>query len=122
MYYTDEQFQALAAYEDHFALVIRARYARNPGRDALRTIHDAYCAATKTQSALHANCAACIVSLLTGAGKLYFADKAEREAQAAAKKAQKKAVELSQEKAEPTRAKVATAAPKKAAKPKKKQA
>ncbi|MBR2698807.1 MAG: hypothetical protein IKE76_09480 [Clostridia bacterium] len=108
MYYTDEQFQALAAYEDRFALVIRARYARNPGRDALRAIHDAYCAATKTQGALHANCAACIVSLLTGAGKLYFDDKKEREAQAAAKKAQKKAVELSQEKAEPTRAKVAT--------------
>lgn len=122
MYYNDEQFQALAAYEERFALVIRARYARNPGRDALRTIHDAYCAATKTQSALHSNCAACIVALLTNAGKLYFADKAEREAAKEAKKAPKKAVEASEEKAEPIRAKVATAAPKKAAKPKKKQA
>ena len=101
MYYTDEQFQALAAYEDHFALVIRARYARNPGRDALRTIHDAYCAATKTQGALHANCAACIVSLLTGAGKLYFADKAERQKP-------KKDVSLSAEDAPKVRAKVQT--------------
>ena len=113
MIYTDEQFQALAAYEERFRIAIEQRYARNPGREALRVIHAHYCAATGANSPLYTNCASCIMGLLTNAGRLYFADKAEREKP-------KKAVSLSTEDAPKVKAKVATKksnkAPRKAAK------
>ena len=86
MIYTKEQFDTLAPYEDNFRTAIEARWARNPGLLALRSIHAVYQAATGDRRRLNAGCSVCLCHLLQAAGKAYFADKAERERAALVKK------------------------------------
>ena len=74
MTFTKEQLKTLAAWEENFRTAVKAKWARNPGRTALRTIYDIYTAATGDRRRFSDNCSTCILNLLTDCGKLYFED------------------------------------------------
>ncbi len=98
MNYTEEQFNILAQYEANLRTAVDGNWARNPGRTALAQINDILNGATKTNHRLNAWCQQCVLSLLRSAGKLYFEDKKEREAQKA--EAEQKASETAPKLAE----------------------
>ena len=91
MNYTEEQFNILAQYEANLRTAVDGNWARNPGRTALAQSNDILNGATKANHRLNAWCQQCVLSLLRSAGKLYFEDKKEREAQKAEAEAAKKA-------------------------------
>lgn len=72
--YTPEQFAALAPYEEHFRTAINAKWSRNPGRTALKTIYDNYTAATGTKDRFNPWCGNCVLNLMRKAGALWLAD------------------------------------------------
>ena len=74
MTFTTEQLKALSAWEENFRTAVKAKWARNPGRTALRTIYDIYTSATGDRRRFSDNCSTCILNLLTDCGKLYFED------------------------------------------------
>lgn len=95
MTFTTEQLQTLSAWEENFRTAVNAKWARNPGRSALRVIYDIYTTATGDRRRFSDNCNTCILSLLTDCGKVYFNDIIES---ALAKiPTPTKAVEVSQE-------------------------
>jgi hypothetical protein len=81
MTFTAEQLKALEPYEQHFNTAIRSRYARYPGQNGVRFIHQIYSSVVKNATRLNASCSSCIFRLLTEAGTLYFKDKEELERQ-----------------------------------------
>lgn len=84
MYYNDEQFTALAAIEHELRRAIDRNYARIPNRETLDNVRAAYMQATGLRSyPQNWGCTSCCINLLKDAGRLYFADKAEREKAAA---------------------------------------
>lgn len=83
----DEQFKALEAYERNFNTAVNARWARHPGDRALRVIHTVFTEATGDTRHLNTGCQTCILHLLQDCGRLYFAEKAERDAAKAETKA-----------------------------------
>lgn len=97
MTFTDEQMAVLAKYEEHFTTATKANWSRYPGRAALEEILDTLKAATGDRRRLNAACGVCYLNLLKDTGRLYFADKEARIAEAN----EKKAVELSEKKAKP---------------------
>ena len=99
MTFTTEQLQTLSAWEENFRTAVNAKWARNPGRSALRVIYDIYTTATGDRRRFSDNCNTCILSLLTDCGRLYFQDITE----AAITKESTKAVEVSREAAKPVR-------------------
>lgn len=74
MNYTPEQFAALAPYEEHFRTAINAKWSRNPGRTALKTIYDNYTAATGSKDRFNPWCGNCVLNLMRKAGALWLAD------------------------------------------------
>lgn len=92
MTFTKEQLKTLAAWEENFRTAVKAKWARNPGRTALRTIYDIYTSATGDRRRFSDNCSTCILNLLTDCGKLYFNDLLE----AAAEDKTSKAVKVSE--------------------------
>lgn len=86
MTYTKEQMKVLAAWEEHLGTAVRANWARNPGREALRTIHSIYTAATGDRHRLVTTCSRCMLSLLQDAGRVYFRDLEEMKAKKKTKK------------------------------------
>ena len=78
MTFTTEQLNILSKWEEHFRTAVNARWARNPGRSALRVIYDIYIHATGDRRRFSDNCSQCILSLLTDCGNLYFADITEK--------------------------------------------
>lgn len=82
MNYTDTQFAALQPYEGNFRTAIEADWSRPIPRNAKRVIRETYEAATGSRVPFRDGCMSCALSLLRRAGKLYFADKEMREAQA----------------------------------------
>jgi hypothetical protein len=82
MIFTTEQLKALEPYENYFTTAIRSRYARYPGANGVRVIHDIYSQAVKGVPSINASCSSCIFRLLTEVGTLYFKDKEELEKQA----------------------------------------
>lgn len=76
MNYTEEQFWALEPYAEHFRTAVESRWARNPGRRALKTIGETYNAAAGLQERWDTNCGTCVLRLLTEAGRLWFEDEA----------------------------------------------
>lgn len=72
--YTPEQFAALAPYEEHFRTAINAKWSRNPGRTALKTIYDNYTAATGSKDRYNPWCGNCVLNLMRKAGALWLAD------------------------------------------------
>lgn len=89
---TEEQMERLSPYEKYFRTAINSRYASYPGISALETINAIYNDVTGIKRSLKPSCGTCILNLLTDAGKIYFADVAEREKRAAGR-AKKKAID-----------------------------
>lgn len=76
MNYTEEQFWALEPYAGHFRTAVESRWARNPGRRALKTIGETYNAAAGIRERWDTNCGTCVLRLLTEAGRLWLEDEA----------------------------------------------
>lgn len=82
---TNEQFEYLAQFEVHFAAAIDSRNYKALGIEAARRINDIHrelFGRTKDVT-----CGACRLEMLQAVGKEWRADKAEREARAAAEAA-----------------------------------
>ena len=82
MNFSDKTFEALAPFERYFKTACESDWCQNPGRAALDTM------ALALQDEIdhrpvginHA-CGSCILRVVKRVGYLYFADKAQREAQ-----------------------------------------
>ena len=83
MNYTDEQFAALAPFEDNFRTAIDGEWTRRVRTPDQLRIKEIYEAATRSRIPFNQGCGTCLLNLLKRAGRLYFADKAERENSAA---------------------------------------
>lgn len=78
MTFTDEQYNALSKYEQHFDTAVHASWSRYPGSAALDEIHSIYCSVTGDKRQNNKSCQSCIMNLLKDCGKLFYADKALR--------------------------------------------
>jgi len=88
---TDEQFAALAPWEDNYKSAIEAKYTRYPGAEAINTMFNIYRALTNTRVNINRSCSVCLLHLVQKVGRLYFAEK-ERRAQLAIAEALKVSV------------------------------
>ena len=81
MTYTNEQFAELSKFEDNFrtATSTPTGWTRRIAIPDQRRIKSIYTEATGERVPYNIGCGNCLLSLLKKAGKLYFADKAERE-------------------------------------------
>ena len=79
MNYTDEQFAALAPFEDNFRTAIDGEWTRRVRTPDQLRIKEIYEAATRSRIPFNQGCGTCLLNLLKRAGRLYFADKKERE-------------------------------------------
>ena len=77
---TDEQFAALAQYEDRFRTAIDAKWCRYPGLAALQTMASVYNSVTGQGIRINSGCSRCVLHVVQDAGRVYFAEKARREA------------------------------------------
>lgn len=80
MTFDNETYNYLAAFEENFRTAIHSRWSRHPGHQNLRRMGEIYNQVNGTQRNVNTSCQACVLSFLTDIGKLYYADKAEREA------------------------------------------
>lgn len=78
MILTKEQFDALAPYEKHFDSAVNHRWTRFPGGAALDLIHDTLHQVTGLNLPLNKCCSHCILELMTEMGKIFLADREER--------------------------------------------
>lgn len=92
---TDEQFNALAPFEDNYKTAIDLGYSRYPGQAAVNTMFNIYRDLTNTRTNINRSCSVCILHLVQKVGKLYFAEKTRREEEAL------KAKPVEEEKTEP---------------------
>lgn len=76
---TDEQFNALAPFEEHYKTAIEVNYTRYPGSAAIDTMFYIYKAITKSRININRSCGTCLLHLVQDVGKLYFAEKKRRE-------------------------------------------
>lgn len=79
---TEEQFQFLARYEDNLRTAMTRKWARHPGVTAVKSIYNLLTELTGPRPRLNAMCQSCTLSVLSDAGKLYFAEKERREQEA----------------------------------------
>ena len=77
---TDEQFAALAQYEDRFTTATKANWCRYPGLAALQTMVSVYNSVTGQGIRINSGCSRCVLHVVQDAGRVYFAEKARREA------------------------------------------
>lgn len=77
---TDEQFAALAQYEDRFNTAINGGWCRYPGLAALQTMASVYTSVTGQGIRINSGCSRCVLHVVQDAGRVYFAEKARREA------------------------------------------
>ena len=91
---TNEEFNQLKPYEEPMAVALRSKYARGIGRTEGEVMHRILVRVTKVNTRFVPSCSRCVYTLLCQIGKIYFADKAEREAAEAASrvKVEEKAV------------------------------
>ena len=75
---TKEQFDALAPYEKHFDSAVNHRWTRFPGGVALDLIHDILHQVTGLNLPLNKCCSHCILELMMEMGKIFLADREER--------------------------------------------
>lgn len=80
MNYTEEQFEALAKYEDQFRTATRSNWATNVGFPAAKKIHGIMIEAGLAKANVHVNyaCANCVLRLIKQAGKAWLEDKQAR--------------------------------------------
>lgn len=76
----DEQFAALAQYEDRFRTAIDAKWCRYPGLAALQTMVSVYNSVTGQGIRINSGCSRCVLHVVQDTGRVYFAEKARREA------------------------------------------
>lgn len=79
MILTEEEFRALEPFEKHMETALRAGWSRNPGLSALDTLQRIYNRVSKSALKINKGCGVCILNLLKDVGRIYFADKAEKE-------------------------------------------
>ena len=84
---TDKQFNTLAQYEANLKTATTSSWARHPGRSAMQIIYNTLTEIAGPQPRLQTFCQPCVLRVLRNAGKLYFEEKAKREADALAKQA-----------------------------------
>lgn len=101
---TDEQFNALAQYEDNYKTAIDLGYSRYPGQAGVNTMFNIYRDLTNTRTNMNRSCSVCILHLVQKVGKLYFAEKTRREEEAL----KAKAVEEENTETKPNKAKKTT--------------
>lgn len=101
---TDEQFNALAQYEDNYKTAIDLGYSRYPGQAGVNTMFNIYRDLTDTRVNMNRSCSVCILHLVQKVGKLYFAEKTRREEEAL----KAKAVEEEKTETKPNKAKKTT--------------
>lgn len=77
---TDEQFQALAQYEDRFRTAIDGGWCRYPGLAALQTMASVLGDVTGRTVRINSGCSRCVLHTVQDTGRAYFAEKARREA------------------------------------------
>ena len=77
---TDEQFAALAQYEDRFRTAIDGAWCRYPGLAALQTMASVYNSVTGRGIRINSGCSRCVLHVVQDAGRVYFAEKARRDA------------------------------------------
>ena len=82
---TDEQFAALAQYEDRFRTAIDGGWCRYPGLAALQTMASVLGDVTGRAVRINSGCSRCVLHVVQDAGRVYFAEKARREAVQATK-------------------------------------
>lgn len=87
MIFSEQTFEALSAYETQYRTAINGDWCSNPGRAALALMHAELERIDKRQSRMNYNCSTCVLTTVKRIGRLYFADKAEREAKLAAEAA-----------------------------------
>ena len=75
---TEEQFKALAPYEKHFESAVNHSWTRFPGGAALDLIHDILHQVTGWNMPLNKCCSHCILELMTEMGRIFLADRDER--------------------------------------------
>lgn len=78
MNYTDEQFAALAPFEDNFRTAIDGEWTRRVRTPDQLRIKEIYEAATRSRIPFNQGCGTCLLNLLKRAGRLFFQDKTER--------------------------------------------
>lgn len=76
---SQEQYDALTPYAQHFETMARAKWARNPGSAALDIMHGIYVQVTGDRQRFNKGCSHCIMRLLTDLGRIYLADREERQ-------------------------------------------
>ena len=101
---TDEQFKALAPYEEHFTTAIKGKWYRNLPRTAIDLIHSIRFQVTGYNQRMNKSCSHCILRLLQDMGAIYFEDKQER----IDRENDKKAVEITLQEAKPKKVQVKT--------------
>lgn len=101
---TDEQFNALAPFEDNYKTAIDLGYSRYPGQAGVNTMFNIYRDLTNTRTNMNRSCSVCILHLVQKVGKLYFAEKTRREEEAL----KAKAVEEEKTETKPNKAKKTT--------------
>lgn len=79
MHYSDEHFEMLKAYEEHFGTAIRSSWARGISHTMLESLRRIYEETTGKPYPMRGSCMTCQLHLLQDAGALYFQDKEERE-------------------------------------------
>lgn len=85
---TDEQFQALAKYEDTFDKALHKGRAPYPGRAVIEKFL-AVIRTTNPKYRTNLNCGVCVLHLVQDAGRMYFGEKKDREKLAQATEAEK---------------------------------
>lgn len=75
---TDEQYQALMPYKEHFTTCVKAQWTRNPGSSALDLINDIYGQVIGRKNNLNKGCSHCILRLMTEMGTIFLSDMEER--------------------------------------------
>lgn len=83
---TDEQFNALAPFEDRFRTAVHDGWCRYPGLAALQTMAAVYTAVTGQGVRINSGCSRCVLHIVQDAGRIFFAEKDRRTAEETAKK------------------------------------
>lgn len=110
---TEHEFNTLAPYEQQMSIALNSHYARGISRTVGDAIHAILVRVTGVQTRFNASCSHCVYNLLCDIGRIYFADKAEKEAAQAASRVRTEEMTV-----EPVKVEIKTdSAPKKAKKP-----
>lgn len=93
MTFTDQQFEALAPFEQTFETVTRSNYASYVGFRRAKLIHQIMQEAGIENSRVNYACGACVIRMLKRVAPLWLADKAARLAAAQEAEAAQKTAE-----------------------------